>query len=152
MKLAACFSTVLFGFFLGCSTTPVPPDPDTAPAGEASLLHPVYGPKVIHMEVPNRLSDLQMRQAIQNAAFANGWRVVENGSVDGKGMVAIYKKTIFAETTFTFLFGPGEFDGYSDSYTLDITGKRTKAYTPPARTESIRRSIKKNLTAELAGY
>jgi len=118
----------------------------------ATPLNPVYGPKVIHLEVPNRLTDLQMRQAIQNAAFENGWTVTESDFVDGEGMVSIYRKTVFAETTFTFLFGPGNFSGYSDSYTLDATGKRTRRYTPPARISSIRDSIRENLTNELAGY
>jgi len=152
MKLAARFSTVLLVFFAGCASSPKGPDQGAPKAFSDTPLHALYGAKVIHLEVPNRLSDLQMRQAIQNAAIEEGWQIVENGTVDGLGIVALYKKTVFAESTFTFLFGPGIFDGYSDSYTLDVTGKRTRRYTPPARIESIRKSIRENLTAQLAGY
>lgn len=111
-----------------------------------------YGVQAFVLDVPNRLSDLQMRQAIQNAAISEGWQITENGTVDGKGMVTIFRKTVFAETSFTFLFGPGSFTAFSDSYTLDVTGKRTRRYTPPARVNAMRDSIKENLVAQLAGY
>ena len=111
-----------------------------------------YGNKVIHLEVPNRLSDLQMRQAILNASYQNGWEVTQSGQTDDAVLVQTSRKTPFAESNFTFLAEPGLIEVYSNYYALDITGKRTRRYTPPVRINTIRDSLRENLEKALAAY
>lgn len=148
MKAPAVFSTILFVFFAGCSSVPGP-DGDRGGVTAAST---VYGDKVINLNIPNRLSQLQIQQAILNAAVDDRWQVMGTGTADGAGMVEIRKKTPFAETNFTFLFRPDLIEGFSNSFTLDVTGKRTRRYTPPIRIDSIRDAIRENLEVGMAGY
>ncbi|MFP4352628.1 MAG: hypothetical protein ACLFRP_07095 [Puniceicoccaceae bacterium] len=148
MKAPAVFSTILFVFFAGCSSVPEP-DRDGDDRFPAST---PYGDKVIHLKIPPRLSQLEIEQAILNAAVDNRWQVMDTGTVDGAGMVEMRRKTTFAETTFTFLFRRDLIEGFSDSFSLDITGKPTRRYTPPIRIDTIRDSIRENLEAAMAGY
>jgi len=150
MKVSAFFAIFLFIFLAGCSSTPTPP-----PADPTESIFPAsteYGNKVIHLNVPNRLSPLQVRQAIQNAAYEDGWITLANGEEGKSGLVQLQKKTLFADTVITFLFQPTVVDGFSDSYTIDVTGKRTGRYTPPLRIDTIRAAVKKNLERAMAGY
>ncbi|MEM0965548.1 MAG: hypothetical protein AAGJ81_05310 [Verrucomicrobiota bacterium] len=152
MKAPAFFSILLFAFLVGCSSTPTPP---VDPSDLSNSIHPAatpFGNKVIHLNVPDRLTMLQMRQAILNAAFEDRWVVLANGMEGESGVVQVHKKTVFADTVFTFLFQPTTIDGYSDSYSLDAVGTPTKRYTPPSRIDSIRKQIKENLMGLMAGY
>ncbi len=151
MKAPAVFSTILFVFFAGCSSVPGP-DGGGGDGGGLSAASTAYGDKVINLNIPNRLSHLQLQQAILNAAVDERWQVMGTGTADGAGMVEIRKKTPFAETTFTFLFRPDLIEGFSNSFTLDVTGKRTRRYTPPIRIDTIRDAIRANLESEMAGY
>jgi hypothetical protein len=151
MKIPAIFAIVLFTFLVGCSSTPKTPPPEDA----SDLIHPastVYGNKVIHLNIPNRLSMLQIQQAILNAALDERWITVDVGNEGESGLVQLRKSNVFAEANFTFLFQPVVVDGYSNSFTTDITGKPTRRYTPPLWIDGLRESIKKHLEKSLAGY
>ena len=114
MKAPVLFSTILFVFFAGCSSVPGPGGDDDG----LSAASTVYGDKVINLNIPNRLSQLQIQQAILNAAIENRWLIVETGTVEEAGMVEMRRKTPFAETNFTFLFRPDLIEGFSNSFTL----------------------------------
>ncbi|MGE9291230.1 MAG: hypothetical protein ACQKBT_09585 [Puniceicoccales bacterium] len=150
MKIPAIFAIFLFTFFVGCSTTPKP-----SPADLSDSIHPAataYGNKVIHLNLPNRLSMLQIQQAILNAGYQEGWVAVHVGTDGESGLVQLRKKGVFNDSNFSFLFQPTVIDGYSNSYTVDVTGKPTRRYTPPINIDRIRKSIRANLEKEMAGY
>jgi len=150
MKVPAVFAIFLFVFLAGCSSTPKTPTADAA-----DLIHPastVYGDKVIHLNLPNRLSMLQIQQAILNAGIQERWMTVDTGTEGESGMIQLRKKNLFSEANFTFLFQPIVIDGYSNSYSTDVTGKPTKRYTPPMWINRLRASIKENLEKSMAGY
>ena len=152
MKIPAIFAIFLFTFLAGCSTAP---KTATSPADTSNLIHPaatIYGNKVIHLNLPKRLSMLQIRQAIFNAAYQEGWEAIDAGTEGDSGMIQVKKTSVFAESIFTFLFQQTVIDGYSNSYSVDVTGKPTKRYTPPVRIDKIRKRIKENLQREMAGY
>lgn len=152
MKIPAIFAIFLFTFLAGCSTTPSPTATAEDPSNSINPAATVYGDKVIHLNVPNRLSMLQIRQAILNAAYADRWELVDIGTDGDNGLIQIRKRTVFAESNFTFLFQPTVIDGYSNSYTVDVTGKPTRRYTPPVRIDRVRDQIKANLQGEMAGF
>ena len=152
MKVPAIFAIFLFIFLAGCSTTPTP---STNTKDTSNLIHPaatIYGNKVIHLNVPDRLTRLQMQQAILNAALSEGWITVSTGQDGDSGVIQLSKKSIFSESNFTFLYQPTTIDGYSNSYTVDVTGKPTRRYTPPINIDKIRKQIKINLEKEMAGF
>ncbi len=152
MKIPAIFSILLFTFLLGCATSPNSSPRVTAGLNSLEPAATVYGDKVIHLNVPNRLSMLQMRQAILNAAYDEKWEVTDVGLRGESGFIQMQKKNVFAEAYFTFLFGPTVVNGYSNSYSVDITGKPTRRYTPPLWMDRIRDRIKTNLENEMAGF
>jgi hypothetical protein len=95
---------------------------------------------------------VQMLQAILNAAYQTGWTTVDIGTDGESGMIQMTKKSVFAEANFTFLFQATTIDGYSNSYTIDVTGKPTKRYTPPVWIDKIRKKIRTNLEKDMAGF
>jgi len=111
-----------------------------------------YGEKVILLNVPPRLSVLQIRQSIMNAALRNNWSILESGFVDDNGFVVIRNRTSFYDSIFTLVFNPSLVEGFSESYVLNHSGNRSKRYTPPVRVDRLRKDIVKNLEQQIAGY
>lgn len=111
-----------------------------------------YGEKVMLLNVPPRLSMLQVRQSIMNAALRNNWNIIESGFVDDNGFVVIRNRTSFYDSIFTFVFNPALVEGFSESYVLNQRGVRSKRYTPPVRVDRLRRDIVRNLEQQIAGF
>lgn len=134
----------------GCSSFYAP-----KPALDDDLTGPrpePYGEKVIILNVPPRLSLLQVRQSILNASLEKGWSILESGYVDENGIVKIRNKSLLYESIFTFVFDPTVVEGYSESYVLNHLGNRSKRYTPPPRVSALRKEIVRNLESQIAGY